>query len=189
MASLALSSVLLPLLADARELEEAHTRLRTGRRGRQWRLGALNRAVVVMGVSAWEAYVEEVLKEAVVALRPANQPLGSWSALNAVALSQAGRFNNPNVQNVRALFADLIGLPDVTTAWFWRNCTTARAREYLEEAMRQRHHIAHGVNPRPTIHNAYSSWLPDFFEKLGTCTDGAVRLHLVTVLGIPNPWP
>jgi hypothetical protein len=189
MPSAAFSNYLQPLLADARELEQAHSRLRTGQRGRQWGLGALNRAVVVMSVSAWEAYVEELLKEAILLIRPPAPPLGPWPALNASALSQVGRFNNPNMANVRTLFSDYLGLHDVTAFWAWRNCPVARSRSYLEDALRFRHQIAHGVNPRPTVHNSYSSWLPSFFHHLGQCTDYGVGHHLSNNLGVVPPWP
>ena len=59
----------------------------------------------------------------------------------------------------------------------------------LAAAMRLRHQIAHGVNPRPSVHNQYSSPLPDFFRRLGRATDDAVRNHLVNVIGLVNPWP
>ena len=49
------------LLADATELSDAHTRLRTGAAGRQRGLGAINRAAIVLCVSAWESYVEEII--------------------------------------------------------------------------------------------------------------------------------
>lgn len=177
------------LLADATELDTAHTRLRTGQRGRQWGLGAINRAVVVLCVSAWEAYLEEVVKESIESMRPAGHPMGSWPAMKATALSEIGRFNNPNVENTTKLFASSLGIADVTAIWGWRNCSRATAREYLNDALRHRHHIAHGVNPRPTIHNNYSGWLPSFFRNLGRCTDAAVREHLVTQLHIsPAPW-
>ena len=110
MPSAAFTEHLLLLLEDAEELLSAHRQLRTGRPGRQWGLGALNRAVVVLCVSAWEAYVEEVLVEALNAIRPAaGVPLGPWAALNASARSSIGRFNNPNVENVRVLISDAIG--------------------------------------------------------------------------------
>jgi hypothetical protein len=43
------------LLRDAEELDDAHTELKTGSPGRQYGLASLNRAVVVMSVSAWES--------------------------------------------------------------------------------------------------------------------------------------
>lgn len=189
MASLAFTQFLIPLLQDASELEKAHSRLRTGNRGRQWGLGALNRAAVVMCLSAWEAYVEEIAKEAVNALRPATPGGTSWPALLADIRAQAGRFNAPNVENVRRLFADSIGLPDVTVSWQWRNCTSQQACQRLSDAIRLRHQVAHGVNPRPTVHNQYASSLPGFFRQLGTCTDAALRTYLSRTLQIPHPWP
>jgi hypothetical protein len=177
------------LLADAAELDAAHTRLRTGQPGRQWGLGAINRAVVVLCVSAWEAYLEELVKEAIEVLRPAGPNMGTWPALKAAAMSEIGRFNNPNVENSTRLFASCIGLADFTVTWGWRNCTRATARDYLNDALKHRHHIAHGVNPRPTIHNGYSGWLPGFFRRLGGCTDASVRNHLVNQLHAnPAPW-
>jgi hypothetical protein len=149
----------------------------------------LNRAAVVICVSAWEAYVEELVRESVRAMRPPAAPLGAWSAHHASILGQLGRFNNPNLENVRLLLSDAIGLQDIHQAWVWRNCTSTQAVQRLATAMRLRHQIAHGVNPRPVIHNQYSSQLPDFFRRLGRATDQAVRGHLVNVIGLAHPWP
>jgi hypothetical protein len=153
-------------------------------------MGSINRAVVVTCVSAWEAYVAEVVIESINAMRPAAPAtLGPWTALNAAARSAVGRFNNPNVDNVRLLLSDALGLANITASWSWRNCTVQHAREMLAEALRLPHEIAHGVNPRPVIHNDYASWLPDFFRRLGSRTDAGIRDYLVTTLGIVNPWP
>jgi hypothetical protein len=179
---------LLPLLNDAAEIEQAHQDLRTGLPGRQWGLGALNRAAVVMCLSAWEAYVEELVKESVISFRPANPANTLWQSINADARSQIGRFNTPNVENVRRLIADIIGLQDVTLNWHWHNTTVQQARNRLTDAINHRHHIAHGINPRPTIHNQYASRLPAFFRSIGSRTDRAVRDYLVNTLAVSNPW-
>jgi len=177
------------VLADADELNEAHASLRTGVAGRQYGLGALNRAVVVMCISAWEAYIEEVVKECLGVLRPHTPPLGVWPGLNAAARSQVGRFNNPNVQNTRQLIRDCIGLADITASWAWQRTAPERAIERLEEAIRYRHEIAHGVTPRPIIHNQqYARRLPDFFRLLGSKTDEGISAYLRDDLGILTGW-
>jgi hypothetical protein len=51
------------LLTDATELDAIPTQLRTGNPGRQYGLASLNRAAVVISVSAWESYVEELMRE------------------------------------------------------------------------------------------------------------------------------
>jgi len=147
MPSLANTRHLQALLSDVDELIDAHARLRTGQPGRQWRLGAVNRAIVVVSVSCWEAYIEQVLLESIELLRPGAPPMAHWQSLNATARSAIGRFNNPNADNVRALFRDVIGLADVTSEWYWRNCASQRSIAYLNDMLRHRHEIAHGVNP------------------------------------------
>jgi hypothetical protein len=187
MPSRALAIHLEALLHDAEELGVAHTRLRTGARGRQWGLGAINRASVVLCVSAWEAYLEEVLRESMRCLRPSTGPVGTWSTLNAMVENHILRFNAPNVENTARLFKECLGLPDVTETWRWRNCSRTSARTYLNQALQRRHQIAHGVNPRPAISNVYSGWLPHFFRNLATRTDAAVSAHLRVMLGLPGP--
>ena len=189
MPSNALSVHLNQLLMDATELDTIHTQLKTGQPGRQYGLASLNRAAVVISVSAWESYIEELMRESLQALRPAVGPLGNWPALNAFILGELGRFNTPNAQNVTNLINRCLGLANVRTSWGWRNCTAAQAEALLDEALNHRHEIAHGVNPRPVIHNHYSNWLPGFIRRLARCTDGAVRNHLMATLGLANPWP
>ena len=189
MASNAYTGYLLPLLRDADHLYEIAGQLPAGIPGRPRRVAALNRAVIVTCASAWEAYIEELVRESLTALRPAAPPLGLWPALNASVRGQLGRFNNPNTENIRLLISDAIGLQDIQTTWAWQNCTSAQAVQRLADAMTQRHQIAHGVNPRPVVTIFYSSQLPDFFRKLARCTDRGVRDHFENVLGILNPWP
>jgi hypothetical protein len=79
-------------------------------------------------------------------------------------------------------------MQNIQDTWVWQNCTSAQAVQRLTVAMNLRHQIAHGVNPRPVVDSFYSSQLPDFFRRLGGCTDRAVRDYFVNVLGIANPW-
>ena len=188
MASNAFTGHLLPLLDDARRLNAVSQGLPVGAGGRVLR-AAVNRAVVGACVSAWEAYVEELVRESLDLLRPPAPPLGLWPALNATVRGQLGRFNTPNTDNIRLLISDALGLPDIQTTWAWPNCTSAQAVHRLADAMTLRHQIAHGVNPRPGVSTFYASQLPDFFRRPGHCTDRALRDHFVTVHGIAHPWP
>ena len=186
MASHAYTDHLERLLSDVEELIDAHTRLRTGQRGRQWRLGAINRATLVMGVSCWEAFVEHILLESIDLLKPPSPPFGVWQALNASTRSAIGRFNTPSAENVRNLFRDSIGLTDVTQEWYWQNCDTQKATDYLNDVLRKRHEIAHGVNPRPIINNNYASWLPAFVRNLARCTERSLKQYLEQEMGLQH---
>jgi hypothetical protein len=117
LASNAFSVYLRQLLLDADELDDAHFRLRTGSPGRQYALASLNRAAVVMSVSAWESYVEELMRESVRALQPAAPPLGAWPALNAYVTGLLGNFHTPNQVNVERLIRNCLGLADVHLLW------------------------------------------------------------------------
>jgi hypothetical protein len=177
------------LLQDAVDIQEAHTRLWSADPGLRYRLAALNRAMVVSTVSAWESYVEELMRECLEALQPPAPPLDPWPALNAWIRGLVGRFHNPDSTNVTHLIDQSLGLQNVHLAWTWRNCTSTQAVRRLDDALNYRHQIAHGVNPRPGISNTYANSLPRFFRRLAGCTDRAVRHHLVTALGVANPWP
>ncbi len=189
MPSNAFAAHLRQLLQDAEQLDDIHTRLSTGAPGRQYGLDSLNRSAVVISVSAWESYVEELMRECLQVLRPAGPNLGAWPALNAYVLGLLGRFHTPNSANVANLINQSVALADIHLNWNWPNCTAAQAIARLDAALDRRHQIAHGVNPRPIIHNHYSSALPDFFRRLARCTDRAVRQHLVAIHGVANPWP
>jgi hypothetical protein len=99
------------------------------------------------------------------------------------------RFHTPNTDNIRLLISDALGLQDSQASWAWQNCTSDQAVQRLAAAMTLRHQIAHGVNPRPVVATLYSNRLPEFFRRLGRCTDRAVRDHITNILGIANPWP
>jgi hypothetical protein len=116
--------------------------------------------MVLMCVSAWESYVEELERESLTAMRPAGPPLGVWPALNASARSQLGRFHTPSTDQVRLLFSDAIGLSDVHHSWSWLNCTPDQAADRLSDVLGLRHRIAHGVHPRPVVRNSYAGQLP-----------------------------
>lgn len=149
----------------------------------------LHRAVVVACVSAWEAFVEELVREALEALRPPGPPMGTWPALNATARAAIGRFNTPNTDQIRILISDALGLTGIQDSWAWPGCVPADARGQLQRVMDLRHAVAHGVNPRPEVDFAYATGLPRFFKRLGECSDRGVREYLVATLGVANPWP
>lgn len=151
-----------------------------------WGAGALNRAAAVALVSAWEAYIEQVAIEAVAALRPSG-PLGSWAALHASIKAQTGSLHQPNVQNVRMLLAGAIGLADVTASWVWTGVTQGQAHEKLEQAIRARNRVAHGINPRPLLDTPYLADLGAFLDELARRTDAEIRTFLMATYGI-EPW-
>src|SRR5207248_9053492 len=118
-------------LRDAVHLRDTAGQLPVGTPARPLRVAALNRAVVVICASAWEAYIEELVREGLNVLRPAAPPFGLWPIHNASVRGQLGRFNNPNTENIRMLISDAVGLQDIQGSWAWQNCMSAQAVQRL----------------------------------------------------------
>src|SRR5437868_10690340 len=109
-----------------------------------------------MAVSAWEAYIEEIVTEAVMAIRPPAANV-SWSVHFASVVGQTRRFHNPNPDNVKAIFADAIGIADIHATWNLPNQTPVQCVQDLWRTMNLRHQIAHVANPRPVVSRQYAS--------------------------------
>jgi len=177
------------LLKDADALRAAHSQLSTTTAGRPPAGAAINRAIVVACVSAWESYLEELIRECVEVLRPPEPPMGAWPSLKAYVFGLLTRFHSPNSANVKNLIDQVLSLPNIHHFWTWPRCSSAQAVVRLEAVMKFRHEIAHGINPRPTVHNSYASLLPGLILKLADCTDKAVRHHLIHTYHLSDPWP
>ena len=179
------------MMQDAEELLNAHRDLRTGQPGRQWGIGALNRSSLVMALSAWEHYVESLANEVVEIQMPTPPPLlpSLWHSLKTTVAAAASRMNSPTPYNVRTLLCDACGLADVTAAWSWSYSPDAKANTLaLDELVKLRGQIAHGVNPRPTVHNTKAGIHVKFVRKLARATDDAVRDHLRSTMALNISW-
>lgn len=189
MPSNAYSGRLVPLLEDAEQLNAAYTALHDVPTLRHHATEALTRSVVVMCISAWEAYIEELVREALQALHvPVPHP-GLVRAFNELLRDDLDRFHTPSAANVQALIRQTIGVPDIRRAWYWPGMRIAQAAADLGQVLGLRHRIAHGAHPRPAVLQSYTTNLPEFFRRLGRRTDAAVRGRLVRHHGIATPWP
>jgi hypothetical protein len=189
MPSNAFTGRLVPLLRDAEELIAADEQLDAVAALQRFATEALTRAVVVTCISAWEAYVEELVREAMRALHAPTPHPGLAQALHELLEDALGRFNTPSSEGVRLLLRRTVGVEDVRRSWYWPGMTIVQAGVALGQALNLRHQIAHGVHPRPAVHHHYSRQLPDFFRRLGRRTDAAVRRRLVNDHGVSAPWP
>jgi hypothetical protein len=195
------------LLNHVYNLENIHGSLAAGR-GRRHNQDALHRAGVVMSVAAWESYVEDVLKEAIVKIKPvAGAPLHAV-LVHRIAERDANKrvkeFNTPNAQNVRKLFQENLDF-DPWPHWTWvagtrRNWNSVRMQKALNDWLTIRHCVAHGAslpNDIAMLRNSQGSHsirlahlqeCRDFIKHIATQTDSALSSHLVAQFGIAAPW-
>ncbi|NTW39430.1 MAG: hypothetical protein HGA44_06005 [Cellulomonadaceae bacterium] len=127
--------------------------------GRRYEEMAINRAIVVLAVAAWQAAVEDMVTAALDAGTPAaGSPLtkGSYDLLAGSAKSAVARFSTPNAEKSRELFL-LVGY-DPRPTWVWatgrfgrENHTPADVANRLNQWLKLRHAIAHGASELPAL--------------------------------------
>jgi len=188
LSSRALSTVFRPLRSDALDLIGAHQTGATGIQGRQWNLSGVNRAIVVVSVASWQAYIEAVVKECLDELKPAGSQLGVWPALNASGRSAVGRLNTPNSQNVIKIFSECLGLNGIRQYWRWQANTPTQSVDRLDSYLRIRHKVAHGSIPRPQVQHSQAKTISKFFERLAEKTDSGLATEMNAAHGTNLLW-
>jgi hypothetical protein len=151
-------------MADAQNLVDIHRDLNLSR-GRRFREMTINRAIVVLTVSAWQAYVQDLAKAIVDTVRPATgQPgHGLFVLVKAATDSAVARFNTPNVTNTRNVLVN-IGF-DPRPLWTWgrgqSRSAPADVAIRVDEWLRVRHAIAHGSDlPEVSVLSRTPSGVP-----------------------------
>ncbi len=117
----------------------------------------LKRAGLVMALTAWETYVEDLILEEVTSrLRVVN---GSYVGKFVIKRleEELKRFHNPTSEKVRKIFLDFLEV-DVTTHWEWSNYDCPKAKKNLDELISKRGDAVHrskpvaaGVSPAPHL--------------------------------------
>jgi hypothetical protein len=137
--------------------------------GRRTREVSINRAIVVLTVAAWQAFVEDLVAEILeeIEVAPGDAGYLSFLTLRADARNAAHNFSTPNAENTRGLLMRL-GF-DPWSYWTWWEgpvfLTAQQGRERMNQWLKVRHAIAHG-----------DAELPDV-PVLATLADGTRVIH------------
>ncbi len=190
-------------LKDIEELEGFAKVKQTGR-GRRWHHSSLYKAGIVLTVAAWEAYVENVLKEAFTILEPhisaADKPM--FRLREAELANLVKKLNTPNKENVLKLVEAALNVK-IESSWEW-NVTSRRwsgtdVSKRLNGWLLVRHQIAHGgiigtSLPRELgiddgkILLKHMRGCKDTLTHIVDATDRALANHLVRSYGVPHAW-
>lgn len=101
----------------------------------------LKRAGLVMALTAWETYVEDLIHEVVINNHQ-NIAGHAEKFMQARLQEELKRFHNPTSDKTRKLFLDYMGL-DVTKHWQWPGYDAASAKKKLDELLGIRGDIVH----------------------------------------------
>lgn len=178
-------------MTDSENLVAIHKELNTGA-GRRTKEVSLNRAIVVLTVAAWQAFVQDLVREIVEFVEV---PFGAegferYRLIKMDALKSVYHFSTPNAENTRRLLMN-VGF-DPWPHWRWSagptSLTELQVRERMDQWLRVRHAIAHGHEHLPDVpvltrlaggglslqrHNAESCM--SFFERAVHATTIAVE--------------
>jgi hypothetical protein len=171
-------------MEDPRNLVGIHRDLRQGP-GRRTREVALNRAIVMFSVGAWQAYVQDAVTVSYDLLEPPlGQPQGWYQVLRGLLVRAVEQYNTPNAENTRNLLLH-VGF-DPWPVWTWREgpirLSAPEVRTRLNRWLRVRHTIAHGddlphvpmlrlrADGTPSLRLANAEACIAFFERLVNVT-------------------
>lgn len=172
-------------LGEVNRLLEIHREITASAPGRRQKVQVLNRSAILLLVATWEAYVEDLAILACrfmvekaessdalpdLALVKTSRRLESdpnhnsiwklsgdgWkNELLAQVEIETSRLNSPNAKNIDLLFADTLGLRNLSQNWYWsgagRDITIGR----LERLIELRGEIAHRVQASGSVTKAY----------------------------------
>lgn len=139
---------------------------------------ALKRSALIMTLTAWETYVEDVLTELFESKFGALQGSQIGNFMEKQLKIKLKTFHNPNSSKTKQIFEEFFGF-DVTEEWSWNNYLPKQARETLNKWINKRGSVVHrAVTEQNKPHTVKRDELQKcirFFKDLVTATDKALE--------------
>ncbi|MCD8560598.1 MAG: hypothetical protein LRY75_17630 [Shewanella xiamenensis] len=125
---------------DARALIECYDELNVKQESQA--LGALKRAALIMTMTAWETYVEDVATELFNNKFGALKGCQIGNFMEQQFSTRLKMFHNPDSAKTKQIFEEFFGI-DVTEHWKWSNYIPKQARETLNSWLKKRGDAVH----------------------------------------------
>lgn len=161
-------------ISDAEQLLECYDQL-NGCHSDSQPPEVLKRATLIMTLTAWETYVEDIAKELVDAKYGVVMGSQLGQIIENRLEEQLKYFHNPCSRKTKALFEEFFGI-DVTEAWVWASYITAdESRAQLNKWLKKRGEAVHRAHTdRTEAHIVKREELNKcirFFRELVNVTD------------------
>ncbi len=204
-------------LKEVDRLLDIHAKITSPGPGRKHAVEILHKSGVVLLVACWEAFVEDLVTNALTVLienaddhsalpdelleRIGNKHAGknAWALagtgwkvacrnnLKEVLAKTIANLNSPKAAQVDDLFDKSIGLKNISKKWSWRGRTATRSRADLDSLVSLRGSIAHRVAAARNVRKKDVTGARDFISRLSVKSHNAVAAHLDARLGA-SPW-
>ena len=107
----------------------------------------LKRAGLVMALTAWETYVEDLAREEVSKrVRIVNGSYVGKFVLTRLE-EELKRFHSPTSEKTKKLFKDFLEVDDVSASWEWANYDSSKAKKTLDDLISKRGDAVHRSKP------------------------------------------
>lgn len=103
---------------------------------------ALKRSALIMALTVWETYVEDIFTELVDSYLLGLKGSPVYQYIDKKVHNDLKTFNTPNSQNIKKLFEPILN-EDVTEAWSWDNFDPKRVRQTLNKYISLRGDVVH----------------------------------------------
>ncbi|HEY8098828.1 MAG TPA: HEPN domain-containing protein [Methylobacter sp.] len=180
-------------------------KIASGRRTSYGEAETLRHAALAAYVAAWEAYLEQLVREFYSITAKPMVP--DFNAIHDIARRRTERakgvlekFNTPNFENSRALLEENTGY-DPYSDWTWprRSMSVMQVHERLNEILKVRHSFAHGFSIPRYSWNTLSSgrcglnlnsidMVEAFFNNLVRRTDKGMKMHIQNAYTVTPNW-
>lgn len=177
----------------------------------------LHKSAIVLLVACWEAYVEDLIGaslEHMIACAKDHTVFpkyilervgGDHSGINAWKLAgtgwkkalrgnmkgvlarTTGALNTPRTAQVDDLFHKVIGLPSISSSWYWPGRSIQQAADALDGLITLRGSIAHRVAAGKSVNLKDVTDARAFVYRLSVKSHNRARQYLATQVGKP-PW-
>ena len=197
-------------VADVEQLLEIHGEVAGTERGRKFGVSALNKAAIVLIVTAWETYskdaamqslhrvlervktpdsLEKAVRVAVAEeLRRRKDPTlawhlagDGWREFTISVLARHTEIGSPDAKRVTAMMRNMIGLESLAASWYWHGMSADRAAEKLSELIILRGDIVHKGSAEQPVHKIDVTDYLGHVKRLVNKTEATLTGYLLSL--------
>lgn len=202
---------------EVSRLQAIHARVTPPGRGRKYDVEVIHKSCIVLLVACWEAFVEDLAASALefmlanakdhksfpkeVLSRVASNCQGdkAWSLagdgwksamkgnLKGILAKTTGVLNTPKTEQVNELFNKTVGLPKISSSWFWQKKSITTNEQFLDDLVVLRGSIAHRVMASKPVSKRHVVQVIDFVSMLAMKSHNATNQYVKKAIGA-EPW-